>query len=241
VAQFLRESPPVKINLLLFATLKDAAGVSQLNLDVPHGATVAEAKAALAAHSPKTEKWLPHVRVAVNQEYTSDEQTLEEGDELAFIPPVSGGSDVPPPFVAVVEHELSLDEVVRAVRLEKGAATGAICTFLGVVRENSVDPDGKRHDDIEFLEYEAYVPMAEKELRRIVLDCREKWGVACAITHRIGRLGVGEASVAIAVASAHRGPGLDACRYAIETLKKQVPIWKKETAADGFWWVEGSS
>lgn len=228
----------MKLQVQLFATLKDAAKTSQLEIEVPAEATVEQLLDAIAAKFPVLAQWLPHCRVAVGQEYAFNDQVLREGDEIALIPPVSGGSETP--FVAVVERELSLDEVVRAVQAEKGGAAGAICTFLGVVRETSKDLQGRSHDDIEFLDYEAYAPMAEREMRQIALEAGQQWEASCAVTHRVGRLGVGEASVAIAVATAHRAASFEACRYIIEELKKRVPIWKKETARDGFWWSEGS-
>ena len=232
----------MQLTILLFATLKDIdkdiAPDGQLAVEVPDGARVADVWEAAIARAPQLQKWRNHARMAVNQSYAGDDEIVPDGAEIALIPPVSGGASEP--FVEVRESELSLDEVVRAVQTEMGGRAGAICTFLGVVRSNSTDPDGKPHDDIEFLDYEAYAPMAEKELRAICAHVRENWGGACSITHRTGRLGVGEASVAIAVATAHRAASFEACRYAIETLKKQVPVWKKETASDGFWWVESA-
>ena len=230
----------MKLTILLFATLKDAAPAGRLEVEVADGSDVAALWGAAIARAPQLAKWRRHARVAVNQEYAGDEDIVPADAEIAFIPPVSGGA-VPQsePFVEVRATELSLDEVVRAVQAETAGRAGAICTFLGVVRANSTDLEGNKHDDIEFLDYEAYAPMAQKELRAICLQVREKWDGACAITHRTGRLSVGQASVAIAVATPHRAASFEACRFAIETLKKQVPIWKKETARDGFWWVEG--
>ena len=227
--------------ILLFATLKDLAPGGQLEVEAPANPTVAQLWDAAIARAPALAKWRSHARVAVNQSYAQDGDIVPDGAEIALIPPVSGGSsDEAQPFVEVRASELSLDEVVRAVQDEMGGRAGAICTFLGVVRSNSVDPDGAKHDDIEFLDYEAYAPMAQSELRAICRQVRQRWDGACAITHRTGRLKVGEASVAIAVATPHRAASFEACRFAIETLKKQVPIWKKETASDGFWWVEGA-
>ena len=231
----------MKIPIQLFASLKDAAKTSKIEVEIAENASVAQLLEAVARDFPALEKWLPHVRVAVNEEYATNDQIVREGDDIALIPPVSGGSEIEnAPFVAVVERELSLDEVVKHVQLQKGGAAGAICTFLGVVRENSKDLEGKWHDDIEFLDYEAYAPMAEREMLKIALEASEKWGAACAVTHRVGRLGIGEASVAIAVATAHRGASFEACRYVIEELKKRVPIWKRENARDGSWWGENT-
>ena len=230
----------MKLTIHLFATLKDAAPDGRLEIEVPDGAAVAAVWDAAIARAPQLAKWRRHARVAVNQEYANDDTIVPDDAEIALIPPVSGGAELEiEPFVAVREGELSLDEVVRAVQDEMGGRAGAICTFLGVVRANSTDPDGNPHDDIEYLDYEAYAPMAEKQLRAICLEVRARWGGACAITHRTGRLNVGEASVAIAAATPHRAASFEACRYAIETLKKNVPVWKKETARDGFWWVDG--
>ena len=232
----------MQLAILLFATLKDAAPGGQLEVEVPDGARVSDVWDAAIARAPQLEKWRQHARVAVNQSYASDDEIVPANAEIALIPPVSGGAqNSNTPFVQVRETELSLDEVVRAVQLEMNGKAGAICTFLGVVRSNSTDPDGNKHDDISFLDYEAYAPMAQREMHAICDYVRENWDGACSITHRTGRLNVGEASVAIAVATAHRAASFEACRYAIETLKKQVPVWKKETASDGFWWVEGAS
>ena len=233
------------VQILLFASLKDALGCSQLALEVPAGASVAQVLALLEQRQPQIASFLPHVRVARNLDYAGAEDVLSEGDELALIPPVSGGTDsiLPDgyePYVEVREAELSLDEAVRAVERQTRGRAGAICTFSGLVRSTSRDPDGAWHDDIEFLDYEAFVPMAQAKLREIALEIAQKWDAACAIVHRIGRLKVGEASVVIAVASAHRAASFEACRYAIEELKTRVPIWKRETARDGFWWKEGS-
>ena len=229
----------MQLTLLLFASLKDLAPDGTLNIEVSENATVADVWDAAIKRAPELARWRRHARVAVDQSYAADDDIVPPGAEVALIPPVSGGAQTP--FVQVRDTELSLDEVVRAVQSEMDGRAGAICTFLGVVRANSTDPAGQKHDDIEHLDYEAYAPMAEKELRAICLEVRAQWNGACAITHRTGRLKVGEASVAIAVATAHRAASFEACRFAIETLKKQVPIWKKETARDGFWWSEGKA
>lgn len=235
---------PMTVQILLFASLKDALGKAQLALQVPEGARVADALAVLEQSEPKVARFLPHVRVARNLDYASPDDALGEGDELALIPPVSGGRDsiLPAgfqPLVAVRDSEISLDEVVRAVQNQTQGRAGAICTFSGLVRSTSRDPQGEWHDDIEFLDYEAYAPMAEAKLREIALEVAGKWDAACAIIHRVGRLNIGEASVVIAVASAHRAASFEACRFVIEELKVRVPIWKRETARDGFWWKEG--
>lgn len=135
-------------------------------------------------------------------------------------------------MIAVVEHELPVDEVVRAVETAQAGGAGAVITFLGVVRNRS------QGHAIQYLEYSAYKPMAEREMERIAEEVRARWGCACAMAHRVGRLEIGEASIVIAVAAPHRGAAFEACRYAIDRVKETVPVWKKEVAVDGFWWVE---
>lgn len=135
-------------------------------------------------------------------------------------------------MIAVVEHELPVDEVVRAVEAAQAGAAGVVITFLGVVRNRS------QGHDIQYLEYSAYKPMAEREMERIAAEVRSRWDCACAMAHRVGRLEIGEASIVIAVAAPHRGAAFEACHYAIDRVKETVPVWKKEVAVDGFWWVE---
>jgi molybdopterin synthase catalytic subunit len=178
----------MRVLIQLFASLKDAAKTSQIELKIPENANVSQLLESVARNFPALEKWLPHCRVALNEEYATNEQLVREGDEIALIPPVSGGAGTP--FVAVVERVLSLDEVVQAVQAEKGGRAGAICTFLGVVRESSRDLEGQMRDDIEFLYYEAYAPMAAREMEKIALEANEKWDAAVALMHRVGRLGL---------------------------------------------------
>ena len=135
-------------------------------------------------------------------------------------------------LIRVVENELSVEEAARAVEAALGGGAGAVVTFAGVVRNNA------RGHVVEYLEYQAYGPMAEREMRAIADEVRARWDVPCAIFHRVGRLQIGEASVVIAVATPHRGEAFDACRNAIDRVKQTVPIWKKEVARDGTWWVE---
>jgi len=231
------------IQILLFASLKDVLGRAQLPLDVPEGASMSDALALLSEREPQVARFLPHVRVARNLDYASPDEVLQNGDEIALIPPVSGGREsiLPEgfaPFIQVRAHPLSLEEVVSQVERQTRGRAGAICSFSGLVRSTSRDPDGTWHDDIEFLDYEAFEPMARAKLRQIALEIALKWDAACAMVHRVGRLQVGEASIVIAVASAHRAASFEACRFAIEEIKVRVPIWKRETASDGFWWKE---
>lgn len=133
------------------------------------------------------------------------------------------------PLFAVTEKPLSADAIGRAV-LHDGA--GAVVTFSGTVRDNS------QGHSVRYLEYSAYAPMAEREMQKIGEEVRARWDLPCAIWHRVGRLQIGEASVAIAVASPHRKEAFEACHWALNRVKETVPIWKKEVAVDGYWWVE---
>ena len=150
-------------------------------------------------------------------------ESIQEGDEVAFIPPVSGGS------FRVTDEEIRLQELIDEVRDEEA---GAIVTFLGTVRRHS------RGRAVQHLEYEAYPEMAEKKLEEIGQEMQERWGVRAAIVQRVGHLEVGEASVAIAVAAPHRREAFEAARYAIDRLKEIVPIWKKEFYEGGEEWIE---
>lgn len=135
-------------------------------------------------------------------------------------------------MIQIVETELPITEVSQAAMQELGGGAGAVVTFVGTVRDNSLG------HSIQYLEYSAYEPMAEAEMRRIAGEVRERWNLPCAIVHRLGRLQVGEASIVVAVASPHRKEAFEACHWALDEVKTRVPIWKKEVANDGFWWVE---
>jgi molybdopterin synthase catalytic subunit len=137
-------------------------------------------------------------------------------------------------IAAISEDTLNLQDAISAVTSE---SAGALVTFEGVVRNHSRDLSGQVRS-VEYLEYEAYRPMAKREIERVIEEVEERWNVACAVSHRVGKLLIGETAVVIAVASAHRGEAFEACRYAIDRVKETVPIWKKEGATDGFWWSE---
>jgi len=220
----------VKVTALLFARLREQAGGDRFALELPGGATVADAYAELRRRHPALEARREVVRAAVNQDFASWDDPLAEGDEVAFIPPVSGGAD------AGVLFELT-DKPLDARRLETAVAragAGAICTFTGVVRDNSRGRDTIR------LEYEAYPGMAEAQMRAIAAEIAERWPEArVAIAHRSGVLEIGEASVVVSVSCPHRGDAIAACKWGIDRLKETVPVWKKEFLADGEVWIEG--
>ena len=215
----------MRIRLRLFASVREVVGKQEVLVDVPEGVTAAGLLMQLVAQHPELRRQAPSLRLAVNHEYVEGGRRLAEGDEVALIPPVSGGLDL----FEVTESPLSLDVMAQTVRQN---SSGAIASFLGVVRESS---RGRR---VDHLEYDAYPEMAVAKMRQIGDEIQTRWPVdRVAIVHRVGRLIVGEASVAIAVASPHRQEALQACAYAIERLKEIVPIWKKEVWADGSEWI----
>ncbi|HWI62946.1 MAG TPA: molybdenum cofactor biosynthesis protein MoaE [Symbiobacteriaceae bacterium] len=214
------------VTIRLFAAAADAVGSRQLE-GAWAGLTVSQLLARLAEEHPRLARIAPSLATAVNREYAEGDRVLQEGDELALIPPVSGGSA--PPLFEVTEKPLSADEVAARVT---NPYSGATLVFVGTVREWT---KGKRTT---LLEYEAYAEMAEEQMKVIGREIEERWpGARTAIVHRVGRLEVTEPSVIIAVATPHRADAFDACRHAIERLKQIVPIWKKEIFEDGEEWV----
>jgi MoaE-MoaD fusion protein len=189
---------------------------------------VEEAWSAVIARHPELSPYRPYTLFAVGQEYVEPEHPLRTGDELCLFPPVSGGSAAD--TYRVVEHPLSPEAVASLV---DDPRAGGIVIFSGVVRNET----GGR--PVKFLEYEAHAPMAEAKMREIGEAARARWPQVrrVAMLHRLGRLEIGEASVLIAVSAAHRGEAFDACEYAIDTLKRTVPVWKKEHFEDGEVWV----
>jgi molybdopterin synthase catalytic subunit len=218
----------VRIAVRLFAALRERAGTGTLALELPDGARVADVWAALPFDGPEP----PSLAFARNRAYAAREDALADGDEVALIPPVSGGAGAEP-LIEVTAEPLDLGRLVARVA-DPGA--GAIATFLGTVREHA------RGRAVLWLEYEAFEEMAVLELGKVARDVVERNGcIRAAIAHRTGRCQVGEASVAIAVSAAHRHAALDACTQAIDELKLSVPIWKKERYADGEEWVSQGS
>nr|WP_153868408.1 MULTISPECIES: molybdenum cofactor biosynthesis protein MoaE [Myxococcaceae] len=210
---------------MLFAAARERAGLSRT--EVPHspGLRVSAVLALLAQRHPALAPLLPHLRVAVDQEFVDLEAPVPAGAELALIPPVAGGSG----RFCVVDRPLVLEEVVSAVA---GEAYGGLVTFTGSVRDST---RGRR---VVKLEYEAYPPMAERRLAAIGTEVAERFGgTRLAIVHRVGTLLPGELAVVIAAAAPHRREAFRGCEHAIERLKEDVPIWKKEHFEDGEVWV----
>ncbi len=211
------------VTVLYFAGAREAAGAARETLEPPP-ATVAALRALLLARHPGLARVLPRCRVAVDEEFAPDEAGLPDGAEVAIIPPVSGGAGL----FAVVDRPLDLAEAVRAV---EGPGRGGVVTFTGDVRGET------RGRAVLRLEYEAYPAMAERKLREIGERVAREHGAEVAIVHRVGQLAPGEAAVVIACAAPHRTPAFRACEAAIEALKREVPIWKREVYRDGSEWV----
>ena len=232
-------SNEVHVKLLFFATLKDIVGGRQLQLDMPAGTTVADVLTHLEARYPRIKDYRPIVLTAINEEYVKQSAEVREGDEVAIFPPVSGGevqSDAmiisrPGELYQITRDPIDSQKISRQLLRDED---GAICIFEGVVRNNS---KGKR---TLHLVYEGYESMALKKLEEIGVFVRQAWDIGnVAMIHRLGHLDIGETSVAVIITSAPRRASFDACHYAIDKLKKVVPIWKKEFFEDGEIWIEG--
>ncbi len=228
----------MKIKLLFFATLKDRAGLGKVEMELPDGTTVADLRARLAADYPAVGPLLPHALVSVNQDYAFDEDRIPDNAEVALFPPVSGGagSGELPTILRVDREPIDLDELVAKITLP---TTGAAAIFTGMVR--GVTRRGDPHETV-YLEYEAYVPMAESKMGQVADEIRQRWPTVegIAIVQRIGRLDAGTPTVLIACTAAHRDTGVfEAARYGIDRLKEIVPVWKKEVGPNGEAWVEG--
>lgn len=218
----------MEVTIRLFAMLRERAGAREVTLDLPSGARVADAVDALG----EVAAGLPLV-MAVNREYAPEERVLDPGDELALIPPVSGGEGAaadppvgaPRAYAQVTERPLSLETLAARVRDPRA---GAIVTFTGVTR------------DVDRLEYEAYVEMAQERIAALVAGAVENYGLcAAACEHRIGAVALSEPSVAVACSAPHRGEAFAGAREIIDRVKAEAPIWKREVVGGERRWVEG--
>ena len=221
----------VQVEVLLFARLRELAGATSVFLSVAATSpTPRDVWSALVAAHPRIAGGDSGLRVAVNQSYADWDTPVNAGDIVAFIPPVAGGTGRPGVHVWLTFEPLDAREVEALVRTDQD---GAVCTFIGVVRDHA---DGHAVTD---MDYEAYPSMAEAEMERIAREAVERFGVtAVAAVHRLGRLSVGDASVVVSVSAHHRAEAFDACQHTMDTLKAEVPIWKKEHGPDGSEWVD---
>lgn len=219
----------MQITVQLFAGVAEAVGSKTWQGDLPEGATVTDLFAAIAEAYPKSAPLLKLCFASVNHSFADPATELHAEDEIAIIPPVSGGQDDDADLFTITSEPLSADAILAKVR---NPLCGAINVFVGTVRELT---QGKR---TVHLEYEAYEPMAVKMMQRIADEIEQKWpGTRVAMSHRVGKLEIEDAAVVIAVATPHRAASYEAGRYAIERLKEIVPIWKKENWEDGTQWI----
>jgi MoaE-MoaD fusion protein len=228
----------MKIGVLIFGVLKDLLGHAVETIDLPEGARVRDVLLYYARENPRLEEMASSLAISVNREYSGLDRALREGDEVALLPPVSGGSEggdhareKAPGEVRLVRERIDAKAIVERL---KHPSDGAAVIFDGIVRNHT------RGRPTLYLDYEAYEAMALKQMESLSMEARKRFPVrAASIIHRLGRLEIGETSVLIVVAAAHRSAAFDACRWLIDTLKKTVPIWKKEYFKDGAVWADG--
>jgi MoaE-MoaD fusion protein len=228
----------MQIRVLFFGILKDLSGRSSEALTLPEQATAGSVLDHYERQFPSLKGSLSSIAVSINQQYARREDKLRAGDEVALLPPVSGGASNEEldatgdkPLIKLVRERIVPHQIVPALERPED---GAIVIFDGVVRDNS---RGRR---TLFLDYESYEKMAVEQLEQLASQARERFAIRnVAIVHRLGRIEIGESSVLIAVFSAHRAAAFEACRWLIDTLKHMVPIWKKEHFEDGAIWVDG--
>jgi len=221
--------------VLFFGRLKDIVGRAEESAEMPEGSRVEDVYARYRGSFPALDGLRPSVAASVNQELSEWTAALRTGDEVAFLPPVSGGTvvAVARDWIEIVHNPISAQSILERV---KGPEEGAVVVFDGIVRNHT---GGRR---TLYLDYEAYEPMALEKMREVAAALRARFQVSgLAIVHRLGRLEIGESSVLIAVSAPHRAVAFDACRFGIDTLKRSVPIWKKEYFADGAVWAEGEA
>jgi molybdopterin synthase catalytic subunit len=220
----------MRVQVLFFGVLKDLVGRASESLELGDGATVGDVLRHYESRIPKIGEVLPSIALSVNQHYAGPGAVLGNGDEVALLPPVSGGSGAVSRAAIVREAIATQSVLARTKRPEDGAAI----VFEGIVRNNT---KGRR---TLYLDYEAYEEMALKQMEGLATEALGRFQVRdVALVHRLGRLEIGETSVLIVVASAHRGAAYEASRWLIDTLKRTVPIWKKEYFVDGAVWADG--
>jgi MoaE-MoaD fusion protein len=218
----------MRVRVLFFGILKDLAGKSSDSIELFDGAAVADLLAHYESKIPAMKESLESAAVAVNQEYAAAGTPLKSDDEIALLPPVSGGSGK---SASLVREPINTKSVVESI---KRGEDGAAVVFEGVVRNQT------RGRKTLYLDYEAYEAMALRQMEGLAEQALKQFQVReVALVHRLGRIEIGETSVLIVVAAAHRAAAFDACRWLIDTLKRTVPIWKKEYFEDGAVWADG--
>ena len=223
----------MKVKLLFFANLKNIISKSKIDLTLPEGANVLQLREILLGNFPQLKEVLPNVIVSINQEFAFDEDLIPDGAEIAFFPPVSGGSDT---RVAISEDPIDINSLLSEATRN---TTGAAAIFTGIIRGETTR--GKPFTTIG-LEYEFYIPMAEAKLNQIADEIRKTWNQVETIIliQRIGYMDSGTPTVVVICTSSHRDSGIfEAAKYGIDRIKQIVPVWKKEIGPDGDVWVEG--
>lgn len=214
----------MNVKIKFFASYREVTRIRELDVEARPGMTAGDLLEQLVGRYPGLAQVAAVSRCVVNQDYVASDHVLKEGDEVVFIPPVSGGDSL-----AVTREPIDVPAVMAGVEDE---TVGGVVLFTGTVRKFS---RGKR---VQYLEYDAYEEMAERKLAEIAQEMRARWPVErVAIRHRFGRLEIGEAALVVAVGAAHRAEAFDACRYAVEEIKHSLPVWKKEVWEDGEVWV----
>jgi molybdopterin converting factor subunit 1 len=229
----------MRVRVLFFGMLKELAGKASDSIELPDNSSVRDVLAYFESRIPRLTESLPSLALAVNQHYAGPETVLKADDEVALLPPVSGGegpdSDVPEPSCRAQIVRCAIDAQKISNGLKQGA-DGATVAFEGIVRNQT------RGRKTLYLDYEAYEEMALPQMEALATQALQQFAIRdVALVHRLGRLEIGETSVLISVASAHRAAAFEACRWLIDTLKRTVPIWKKEYFEDGAVWADGEA
>ena len=217
----------MQVRVLFFGMLKDIIGRTSESLELAEGSVLADLVTHYQALFPRLQQMSSSIAMAVNSEYADPQHKLQSGDEIGLLPPVSGGAS----HASITRTRIQTDDILSKI---KRPDDGATVTFEGIVRNHT---RGRRTIH---LDYEAYEDMALKQLEALSTQALGQFQIRdVAIVHRLGRLAIGETSVLIVVTSAHRGPAFEACRWLIDSLKRTVPIWKKEFFEDGAVWADG--
>lgn len=226
----------MQVRVLFFGMLKDLAGRATDSLSLPEAASLGDVLDHYEQRIPRLKEIAASIAMSVNQEYAGPDASLKDGDEIALLPPVSGGTGDARGkgrrrHSSIIREKINTQAVLSEI---KGSADGAAVVFEGVVRDHT---RGRR---TLYLDYEAYEEMALRQMEALAEESLSRFQIRdVAIVHRLGRLEIGETSVLVVVAAAHRAAAFDACRWLIDTLKRTVPIWKKEYFEDGAVWADG--
>jgi molybdopterin synthase catalytic subunit len=225
----------MQIRILFFAAIKQALGTSNIKLEIEEQTNVSGLRKLLEERYPDHQGLFQHTLVAVNQNFVTEDDFIPQNAEVAFFPPVSGGTEFPTIY-QITKRSLKIDSLVEKITLP---TTGAVVVFIGVIR--GITKRGRAHDT-EALTYEAYKPMAMKKMRQIADEIRDRWPAVegIVLTQRVGTMTKKTITVVIACSSPHRDDGVfDAAKYGIDRLKEIVPVWKKEISSSGEEWIEG--